>query len=157
MIYIFDTNAFITLFENYYQNRFPSLWEKYDKLISDCRILSVREVKNEIHDRNERLTDWIKVNAHVFHTPLIKELEFIRKIFSDVPHFQNTVRKTELLKGTPVADPFVIAKAKTTNTACVVSEEIFKDNAAKIPNICNHFKVNCTNLDGFMGMENWTF
>lgn len=48
MRYVFDSGALIDLFNNFYQERFPSLWEKFDRLVSDGTIISVREVYNEI-------------------------------------------------------------------------------------------------------------
>ena len=66
------------------------------------------------------------------------------------------IRKKERLKGKPVADPFVIARAKILN-ASVVTQEKKADNAAKIPNACEHFGIDCINLEGFMEEENWTF
>jgi hypothetical protein len=35
--------------------------------------------------------------------------------------------------------------------------EQFKKNAAKIPNICQHFGVPCLDLRGFMAKEGWVF
>jgi hypothetical protein len=60
------------------------------------------------------------------------------------------------LTGTPVADPFVIACAAVRNGA-VVTEEKFKQNAAKIPNVCAHFQVDCIDLEGFMRAVVWSF
>lgn len=40
---------------------------------------------------------------------------------------------------------------------CVVTEEANTQNAAKIPNVCEHFGVDCTNVEGFMERESWTF
>ncbi|MFY9611452.1 MAG: DUF4411 family protein [Blastocatellia bacterium] len=61
-----------------------------------------------------------------------------------------------LLKGTPVADPFVIAAAAVRG-GTVVTQEQPKPNAAKIPNVCDHFGVAWTDLEGFMNQQNWTF
>jgi len=47
-MYVFDTNCFIVLFNHFYLDRFPSLWERFDNLILDGDIISVREVYNEI-------------------------------------------------------------------------------------------------------------
>lgn len=44
MMYVFDTNSLIVLFTNFYRDRFPSLWGRFDKLISEDRAVSVREV-----------------------------------------------------------------------------------------------------------------
>lgn len=80
---------------------------------------------------------------------------FVSEIFS-IPHFQNLVGQKQTLKGTPVADPFIIACAKVKN-GCVVTEEVMKQGAARIPNICEHFGIDCTNVEGFMEREKWEF
>jgi len=50
MTYVFDTNIFITLFSNYYRDRFPSLWVLFDEMIDKERITSTREALREIED-----------------------------------------------------------------------------------------------------------
>jgi len=67
------------------------------------------------------------------------------------------IRKKEQLQGKPVADPFVIAKAQALAEGCVVTQEIKKPNAAKIPNVCEHFGIPCLNLEAFMENEKWRF
>lgn len=155
MIYVFDSNTLSHLFDNFYQSRFPSLWEKFDLLITGGAIISVSEVYEEIHEHGERLSKWTKQNKKVFQKPSLSEQVLVSKIFK-VPHFQSLVKQQALLKGKPVADPFVIAKAWDIN-GCVVTQEKEKPNAAKIPNVCKHFNVDYTNLEGFMERENWTF
>lgn len=155
MIYVFDSNTLSQLFQNFYLSRFPSLWEKFDLSISDETIISVSEVYEEIHEHGERLSKWAKQNKNVFQKPSSKELVLVSEIFK-VPHFQSLVKRQSLLKGKPVADPFVIAKARDIN-ACVVTNESKKPTAARIPNVCEYFKIDCTNLEGFMERENWTF
>ena len=71
-------------------------------------------------------------------------------------HFQAMVRKQERLKGKPVADPFVIARAKISGASVVTQEKNTKDTA-RIPNVCDHFGIDCKNLEDFMREENWTF
>jgi len=39
----------------------------------------------------------------------------------------------------------------------VVTEEIKKEHAAKIPNVCEHFKVPCVNMEGFLVQNGWQF
>lgn len=60
------------------------------------------------------------------------------------------------MQGKPVADPFVIAKAKVVE-GIVVTQEEYKPNAAKIPNICEELAVSCVNVEGFMEKEQWRF
>lgn len=155
MIYIFDSNSLIDLFKHYYLDRFPSLWINFDELILSGSIISVREVSREIEDYGDRLDSWTKSNREFFLLPSTEELDFVREIF-DIHHFQSLIRKREQLSGKPVADPFVIAKAKLLD-GMVITQETKKPNAAKIPNVCDHFKILYDDLEGFMEKENWTF
>jgi hypothetical protein len=155
MIYVFDSNTLIQLFTNFYLNRFPSLWEKFAQAVTDGHIISVREVSNEIDGHDDRLSNWTSANRDFFQQPSIEELAFVAEIFR-VRHFQSMIRNQERLQGKPVADPFVIAKAKILQ-GYVVTEEIMKPNSSKIPNVCTHFLIHCINLEGFMEQENWTF
>ena len=155
MIYVFDTGPFRILFRNYYRSRFPSLWENFDGMITNNRIISVREVFREIERKDDDLLEWSKNNKEIFPEPSEIENGYVREIFTN-RHFQTLVGKEERLSGYPVADPFIIAKARSRN-GCVVTQEKHKPNAAKIPNVCEHFNIECTNLEGFMEKENWLF
>jgi len=156
MKYVFDSGPLIDLFRHYYPSRFPTLWEKFHNLVLEEELISVREVYNEINSRKDMLTSWAKKEKDkLFSQPTIEEFQFVREIFQ-VRHFQSMIRKKERLRGKPVADPFVIARAKVLDCQ-VVTTELFKDNSAKIPNVCKHFSVQCINLEGFMEQEGWTF
>lgn len=98
----------------------------------------------------------MKDHRELFLTPTIEELNFVTAIFK-VTHFQALIRQKERLQGKPVADPFVIAKASATADGCVVTQEAKKANAAKIPNVCEHFGIPCLNLEAFMENEKWRF
>jgi len=156
MIYIFDTSSF-RVFGHYFPHRFPTIWENINALVIEGRLISVREVFNELSAGGNKpfILDWIKTNKKIFLTPTQEEMVFVGEIFS-IPHFQNLVGQKQRLKGTPVADPFIIACAKVKN-GHVVTEEAMKPNAARIPNICEHFGINCTNVEGFMEREMWEF
>ena len=120
------------------------------------RIISVREVRNELEESDDELSEWVKDHRESFLTPTTAELNFVTEIFR-IPHFRALVRKKEQLQGKPVADPFVIAKAKMHEEGCVVTQEVRRSNAAKIPNVCDHFGIPCLNLETFMENENWSF
>lgn len=66
------------------------------------------------------------------------------------------IRLTNFSGGTPVADPFIIAKAKVYNLV-VVTQEVFRENAHKIPNICIEHNVKYMTLEEFMLNEGWVF
>ncbi len=158
MKYVFDSDSLINLFRHYYPERFPTLWEKFDALVSAEELISVREVFNEIGSSEDSLGTWAKKQkSTLFLETTVEEFKFVAEIFQVQNfHFQTMVRKQERLKGKPVADPFVIARAKILS-ACVVTQEKNTENAARIPNVCDHFKIPCINLEGFMEKENWTF
>ena len=156
MKYVFDSDTLINLFKHYYPKRFLTLWEKFDALVSGGKFISVREVFNEIGSREDSLAIWAKGQKNIlFLESTVEELKFVAEIFQ-VQHFQAMIRTQERLKGKPVADPFVIARAKIFN-AYVVTQENETENAAKIPNVCKHFGIQCINLEDFMEKENWTF
>lgn len=155
MIYVFDSSPLVDLFRHFYPQRFPSLWASFDKLVSAQKIISVREVYNELKDYEDRLANWVKSHRNSFRKPSNDELNFIVEVFK-ITHFQMLIRKKERLQGKPVADPFVIARAKVCE-GCVVTQEKFKKNAARIPNVCDHFNISCIDLEGFMEKESWEF
>jgi hypothetical protein len=154
---VFDSSPLIVLFRHYYPDRFPTLWENFEALKSDNRIVSVREVLNEInaYGETDRLTEWAKENREFFANPTQEELLVVTEIFK-VSHFQALIRRKERLQGKPVADPFVAAKAKACD-GCVVTNERWKENSAKLPNVCNHFGIPFLDLEEFMKKEDWIF
>ena len=155
-MYVFDTNSFITL-GHFFPERFLSFWKSFNLYVSEEKILSVREVYKEL-DREEtrpHLFQWIKDNRNIFKKPTGKETEIVAQIFQ-IPKFQHLIGQRQRLKGSPVADPWLIASAKIQN-GCVISEEKAKPNAVKIPNVCQHFDVDCCNLETFMKREGWEF
>lgn len=156
MTYVFDTNAFTTLFRNYYKSRFPSLWNKFDLLVESGEITSTREVRREIESSNILpMLEWAKKNRSVFPSPNASEGLFVKEIFA-VRHFQQIIEKRKLYKGGNNADPFIIARAASLD-GCVVTLEGKPKNGAKIPNVCEHFNINCISLESFMENEGWRF
>jgi hypothetical protein len=93
----------------------------------------------------------------VFATPTRDEALFVSDIYQ-VPHFQANIEQKKLLKGGKNADPFVVAKCSVLgDDASVVTLERHKRNAAKVPNICEHFGIASMDLEQFMEAEEWTF
>lgn len=156
MIYVFDTSAFIVL-KNFYPATFATLWNRIDSLVANGTIVSVREVFNELDKYNDAdfIQEWAKQNKSVFAKPSNPELLVVQKILA-IPHFQVLIGNKAILKGTPVADPFVVAAAKIKG-ATVVTQEGLKPNAAKIPNVCQEFGVLCIDLETFMKHQGWNF
>lgn len=72
MSYVFDTSPISTLFKNYYRRTFRSLWERFDELVEDGRIVSTREVLRELEDGPvESAVQWAQQHATLFATPTV--------------------------------------------------------------------------------------
>lgn len=156
MIHVFDTNSLSKL-KHYYPNVFKSVWADLDGLVASGDLISTREVWNEMQlgAPNPHVQAWLNANKHIFQVPQAAELQVVAQILA-IPHFQALIGTKQQLNGTPVADPFVIALAKTRH-GTVVTEEELKPNAAKVPNVCQHFGVPCMNLEQFMQIQGWSF
>jgi hypothetical protein len=145
MVYIFDKSSFKVL-GNYFPKSFPTVWQKIDLIVSEGKLQSVREVLKEVEYGNNKqfVLDWIDSNKQIFLPPTAQETLFIPEIFS-IRNFNDLVSEKARLQGKPVADPFIIACAKIKD-GCVITEEALKPNAAKIPTVCQHFSIDCTNV-----------
>ena len=156
MIYVVDSNTFRVL-GNYYPARFPSLWEQLNALVAEGRWSSVREARKELDLQNvsEHVDQWAESVKRIFVPPSTHDLEKVAEILA-VRHFQQLIGEKQRLRGWPVADPFIVARAMTSG-GCVVTEEEWKKNGAKIPNVCEHFGVDWTSLEGLMDREGWRF
>ena len=157
MAYVFDSSALIHLFRNYYESRFPTLWSRFYGMVDGGQVISVREALNELtgSGQDDRLAGWAKAHRGIFLQPTDGENEHLRAIF-EVPRFRALVSRKSLLKGAPVADPFLIAKAWAVG-GCVVTTELQRTDACRIPNVCEHFGVGCASLERFMEQEGWEF
>ncbi|MDP2858391.1 MAG: DUF4411 family protein, partial [Bacillota bacterium] len=95
MVYVFDAGPFITLFTLFtffYASRFPSLWELFNTVIASRRVLSTREVANEIisfHGKT-RLTQWVSDQGDLFDSPSPLEIRDVEEIFRQ-PHFRQLI------------------------------------------------------------------
>jgi len=156
MIYVLDTNSLCVL-KNFYPTTFPGLWVRIDALVASGEFISVEEAYGELTKRvdSEHLLQWVERNKAIFTPPTEKEMDFVAGIFA-VQHFQQLVSQDALLRGGLVADPWIIARAHSAG-GCVVTEEKLKPNAAKIPNVCDHFQIPWTNVEGLFQLQGWRY
>lgn len=155
-VYVIDSNSLIHL-GGFFPSRFPSLWGHIETLTNEGRLISVRECRQEIESyaKDDSIKQWAKNHSDIFLAATPEETEFVAKIFS-VHHFSQLISATAILKGRPVADPFLIASAKVKG-AILVTEELRKENAAKIPNVCDYFRIPFITLEQMMENENLSF
>lgn len=151
-MYVIDTNVFISL-GLYYPKRFPMIWEKVDGLANSGGLVSVREVRRELENNcsSEHVLKWVEQHRHIFHIPTNEECQIVSEIFKK-KQYLGFVKRNSILKGMPVADPFIIAAAKVKNF-CVVTQESNKSKGARIPTACVDFGVDCIDLEGFLERE----
>lgn len=120
------------------------MWDKLEQWILAGDVIFVKESLNELENQLSKNSDqmaWINKHRGYFLSPSNSECEVVKKIYEN-RNFQNNVSKKNILNGRPVADAFIVAKAKITGEeAIVVSREKFSENAAKIPNLCISFGV----------------
>lgn len=157
MIYVIDTSS-LSVLKYYYKGVFSTFWGHFNLLVQSGNLISVREAYKEADEKidSEHLQEWLENNKSIFLPPESpEETEFVREIFV-VPHFKALIPDKKILTSNPLADPFIVASAKIRN-GCVITEEKLKPNAAKIPNVCEHFGVRWTNLEGLMKEEKWNY
>ena len=159
MDYAFDTNTISQIYRFYYKDRFPSFWERFDDLVLTGRAGSVSEVEAELTRRTgleSAVQEMKRLNPNMFGLPTPEEQQFIGQIFA-VRQFNGLISAKARARGTPVADPFLIAKVGAGFASTVVTEEVLRPNAVRIPNVCAHFGIDCINLQQLMEREGWRF
>jgi hypothetical protein len=155
VIYVFDTNSFSEL-SPLLPDVFPAFWARFEAAVAADKITSTREVLHELgNGADNHVLEWCNRNKAVFTMPDAAETSFLPRIFA-VPHFQQIISVKARLRGTPVADPFVIARAHAL-AGSVVTEESPRPNKPNIPAICQHFGIPCMKLGDFLRAMRWTF
>jgi hypothetical protein len=151
-MYVFDTNVFISL-GLYYPKRFPTIWGRVGNLADSGNLISVREVRRELENNcsSEHVLNWVEKHRHIFYIPTNEECQIVSEIFQKTQYL-GFVKRNNILKGMPVADPFIIAAAKAKGF-CVVTQESNKSKGARIPTACADFGVDCIGLEGFLERE----
>ena len=151
-MYIFDKNVFISL-GHYYPSRFPTIWAKIEELTNNGSLCSVREVKREIETNCpfKYIGEWTQQHKSIFITPTEAELIIVKEILKS-EQYRGLIKKQNILRGLPVADPFIVAAGKFYN-AIVVTQESNISGGARIPTLCDKLDVVCINLEGFLEKE----
>lgn len=154
--YLFDTSSICELY-HFYESRFISLWEQFDLLINEGRVNSIKEVKRELkalnRDYNIDKRKSIKKDFYIELT--LEDFNSVKEILA-IKGNQELVHRKSINKGTPCADPFLVAKAENENYV-VVTQEKYVANAINLPSVCKSRGVRCINLEQFMEEQNWTF
>ncbi len=146
MTYLLDANTLIEAKNRYYRMTVcPAYWSWVQRSHGVGVVSSIEPVGVELKRGNDELAEWAKNQAGLF---LPVSDEATQHAFAQVATHvasQAAVMKAgaleEFLDG---ADPWLIAKAMTTQDAVIVTHEQFNVQMRRkysIPNVCQHFGV----------------
>ena len=181
--YVIDTSAVIDLYRRRYPRQiFGSLWSDIDELVASQLLVTVDKVVNEIEVQptspdsksqseaakvNRQMSDW---NSN----DVTKAEDLNAQTKTDVATLGLTLASThrDWVTDDDVADPYVIAAAKTLSCA-VVSSEIRSHTTeqlaihkridgvypkkTKIPSICDIYEVSHLNLIELFDAQGWSY
>ncbi len=147
MNYLLDTNIFIQAQDTYYCfDICPGFWDFLGMHFITGELISISHVYKELSHKDDAIYEWIQD-----HKPFFEGVddEVTQRHFSAIANYvqkeysqrkQNNPHINQFLS---VADPWLIAKAKTLS-ATLVTHEIRGgpgSHKPKIPDICDQFNV----------------
>lgn len=152
MRWCFDTSALIEPWVRLYPpDVFPRVWEALDELVVGGRVIAPPDVRAEIERQNDGLADWIRVRSGMFLPVTRPLIERVTELVNDYPGF---IKVNSTGSG---ADPFVVALAETEGVAVVTYESrAKKDQAPKIPNVCDGRGIDCVDLVHVLRAEGYS-
>ena len=154
-LYHVDTSSLIDLQENYPRNSFPTVWNKFESLITLSQLIAPVEVRNEICPSNTFLHRWCKDNSKIFIPNSDQVLTYVSEIMTSFPQLVDPD------KPGPAADPFLIALARSSTSDAVDCSSVIvtqeSNKPFKIPSVANNYGIRSINLLELFGEEDWTF
>ena len=144
--YCLDANIFIEPWNKFYSIKFTkNYWEILDNLAKKGLIFSPVEVKKEIEKIDDDLLKWIKDKCFFKEQNESTQKE-LRKIMEKYP------KLVDATKGRSIADPWVIAHAKSETAVVVTLEQkASKTDRIKIPDVCEKEKIECIDIYDLIG------
>ena len=146
--YILDANIFIEAKNRYYAfNLCPGFWDSLLHHNSMGNLESIDRVRNKELSEGDDLDAWSKKSPELFAST---DSKFVLADYGEIIQWvQSQERFTNAAKSefSSGVDAWVIAYAKANN-AIVVTQEASAPKSrkdVKIPDVCNHFNIKCTN------------
>ncbi len=151
MIYLLDANVYIEAKNRYYRMTVcPGFWDWMDLQFASGQVSSIRMVYDELSKNDDALSEWVKNRQHYFAEA---DDEKTQEVFTEIVEFvMEHFEYSEPYRSNflAVADPWLIAKAKTMGATVVTHEVLIPSGSkkVKIPNICREFGVDfCNTFD----------
>ncbi len=159
MLYILDTNTFITAKNTFYAyDIVPSFWSTLLGMFKTGKVKVIDAVADEIADGKDDLTEWFGENikksaddagrAYVIQA---KQDGTVLQNYQDIANLvvqNNQYKESEKDRFLSRADPWIIATGKALN-ATIVTQEVLSGKGTrkvKIPDICQQVGVKYVNL-----------
>lgn len=165
MIYLIDTNCFITPARGYCPIDVAiNFWNKIKELANNEIIHSIDKVRDELYKNNDSLKQWMTANIpktffKSFDENTIQSFQQVVQWANDSTNY-TTKAKNKFLAADK-ADIYLVAYAATNpSNITVVSMERSNHNGQgeiKLPDACAHFKANCIQLEDMFRQLQETF
>jgi hypothetical protein len=156
-VFIIDSNVLLAPYHAYYSFEIaPTFWENMSRLITSKDIVILDKVYAELMVKDDSLSRWLKTVPEL--QPLKSDTPGIIDNYGlIINHLQScglyTADAFNKWSQDRVADPWIVAAAKTYNYTVISFESrILQLNAKnpsknpKIPDICGHMGINCHDL-----------
>lgn len=150
-MFVLDTSAYINGWRDHYPPAtFPSVWVLIEDSFGDRRVVSPREVYNELTRKDDDVAAWARGRMHGFVEPTEEVMRAAGAIFeNELP--DSGTRDS--------ADPWVIAEARMRGLVVVTYEgRTFSGVptserrwARSMPGICKRLSVGCVTLPEALG------
>jgi hypothetical protein len=151
-VYCIDSSSLIGAFVRHYpQSSFPGFWREFEQLVANKRLFAPRAVYDELQDRGDGLSKWVKANSSIFIHPDLYAMTFVGNIGIAFP---NTIHTTIAANK---ADPWLVAFGSVKKWIVVSEEHGSSNEIPTVPQMCRHFKVSCQKLVDLIKAESWVF
>ncbi|QIL70792.1 DUF4411 family protein [Diaphorobacter sp. HDW4B] len=161
MTYLLDANTLIEAKNRYYQMNFcPGFWAWLARSKMSGHIGSVESIGAELRRGSDELAIWAKQESDFF---LPESDEDTQTSFAEIAGHVATkaghMKAGALDEFLSCADPWLIAKARVLRFAVVTHERLNTESRRKflIPNICQHYGVECINTFDLLNRLNARF
>jgi len=152
-VYCIDSSTLMNFEDKFPDDIFVGLWDDLAELIHQGRLVSHREVFDEIQQGGGFLTDWAKLHRQIFVDHTAKQAGLIGQIVDQFPALSGA-KKTSAHE----ADPWLIAQSICNNkTLTVVTDESPKPQKRRIPVACDSFGVPWMNGYQLLRYEKWQY
>lgn len=152
-IYCIDSSTLMNFEDKFPKDIFVGLWEDLADLIAHGRLVSHREVYEEIQQGSGFLAEWAAEHRRIFVEHTQAQAALIGQIVDRFPALSGA-HKTSPYE----ADPWLIAQSICHGrTLTIVTDESARPQKRRIPVACNAFHVPWINGYQLLRDEKWQY